>query len=142
VKKLQDSLWIIFTSTMTFLTTSFPIVVHCLPRSFGNYYSRSLRSRSSYLPHIILRLMDKPNGLIKPWSNICVVLSTTIKTIGRSCYHLPSLRTTTPSKDLLSRPRSLPTMDTTQSLISSTSTKWKIQQLETLLLDCLRFIQR
>jgi hypothetical protein len=116
--------------------------VHNSPRSFGNHYSRSLRPRSSCLPCIILRLMDKPNGLIKSWNNIYIVPSITIKIIGRSCYHLPSLRTTTPSKDLLSRPCSLPTMDTIQSSISSTSTKWKIQQPETLLFNCLRFIRR
>jgi hypothetical protein len=124
VKKLRgDSLWIIFIITMAFLTRSPLIAVHSLPQSFGNHYSRSLRSRSSYLPHIILRLMDKRKGLIKSWSNICIVPSTTIKTIGLSCYHLPSLRTTLPSKDLLSRPHSLSTMCTTQSSISSTSTK-------------------
>jgi hypothetical protein len=71
-----------------------------------------------------------------------LVPSTTIKTIGRSCYHLPSLHRTTPSKDLLNRPHSLRTMDTIQSLIISTSTKWKIQQPETLLLDHLRFIRK
>jgi hypothetical protein len=130
------------TSTMAFLMTSSPIVVHSSPLSFGNHYSRSLRPRSSCLPCIILRLMDKPNGLIKSWNNIYIVPSITIKIIGRSCYHLPSLRTTTPSKDLLSRPCSLPTMDTIQSSISSTSTKWKIQQPETLLFNCLRFIRR
>jgi hypothetical protein len=138
VKKLRDFLWIIFISTMAFLMTSSPIVVHSSPQSLGNHYSRSLKSRSlksrslksrslklrsSYLLHIILGLMDKQKGLIKSWSNICVVPSTTIKTIGWSCYHLTSLHTTTPSKDLLSRPHSLPTMGTTQSLISSTSTK-------------------
>jgi hypothetical protein len=59
VKKLRDSWWIIFTSTMASLMTSFPIVVHSSPQSFGNHYSRSLKSRLNYLPHIILRLMDK-----------------------------------------------------------------------------------
>jgi hypothetical protein len=127
---------------MAFLTTSSPIKVHSSPQNFGNHYSRSLRSRLSYLPHIILRLMDKQKGLIKSWSNIYVVPSTTIKTIGRSCYHLPSLRTTTPSKDILSIVHSLPTMGTTQSSINLISTKWKIQQPETLLLDCLRFIRK
>jgi hypothetical protein len=125
VKKLQDSLWIIFINSMAFMTTSSPIVVHSSPPSFGNHYSRSLRSRSSDLPHIIFKLMDKWKGLIKSWNNICVVPSTVIKTIGQNYYHLPSLRITTPSKDLLSRLHSLPTMDTTQSSISSTSTKWK-----------------
>jgi hypothetical protein len=70
VKKLQDFLWIIFISTMAFPTTSSSIVVHSSPRSFGNHYSRSLKSESSYLSHIILRLMDKQIGLIKAWSNI------------------------------------------------------------------------
>jgi hypothetical protein len=59
VKKLRDSLWIIFTNTMAFLTTSSPIVIYNSLQSFGNHYSRSLRSRSSYLPHVIIRLMDK-----------------------------------------------------------------------------------
>jgi hypothetical protein len=57
------------------------IVVHSSPRSFGNHFSKSLRSRSSYLLSKIFRLMDKYKGLIKSWSNICVVPSTTIKTI-------------------------------------------------------------
>jgi hypothetical protein len=118
------------------------ILVHNSSWSFGNHYSRSLRSRSSYLPHIILRLMDKQKGLIKSWSNIYIVLSTTIKTIEQSCYHLPSLRITISSKDLLSRPHSLPIMGTIQSLISFTSTMWKIQQPKTLLFNFLRFIQR
>jgi hypothetical protein len=113
VKKLQDSLWIIFTNTMDFLTISSLIVVYNSPQSSGNHYSRSLRSRSSYLPHIILRLMGKHKGLIKSWSNIYIVSSTTIKTIGWSCYHLSSLCTTIPSKDLLSIFHSLPTMGTT-----------------------------
>jgi transposase InsO family protein len=34
------------------------------------------------------------------------------QTIGQSCYHLLSLCTTTPSKDLFNRPHSLPTMGT------------------------------
>jgi hypothetical protein len=127
---------------MAFLTTSSPIVINTSPQSFGNHYSRSLKSRSSYLPHIILRLMDKQKRLIKFLNNICIVPSTTIKTIGRSCYHLPSLHRITPFKDLLSRFHSLLTMGTIQSLISSALTKWKIQQPKTLLLDCLRFIQR
>jgi hypothetical protein len=110
---------------MAFLMISSPIMVHSSPQSFGNHYSISLRSRSSYLPHIILILINKPNGLIKSWSNICIVASTTIKTIGWSCYHLPSLRATIPSKDLLSRSRSLPIMGTTQNSISSISIKWK-----------------
>jgi hypothetical protein len=94
----------IFTSTIAFLTTSSPIVVHSSPRSFSNHFLRSLRSRSSYLPYIILRLMDKRKGLIKSWSNICDVPSTTINTIGQNCYYLPSLYTTIPSKDLLIKP--------------------------------------
>jgi hypothetical protein len=89
---------------MAFLTTSSPIMVYSSPRSFGNQYSRSLRSRSSYLPYIILKLMNKQKGLIKSWNNICIVPSTTIKIVGRSCYHLPSLLTTTPCKDLFIRP--------------------------------------
>jgi hypothetical protein len=135
-------IWIIFTSTMAFRTTSSSIVVHNSPRSFGNHYSKSLGARSSYFLHIILKLMDKQKGLIKSWSNICIVPSTTIKIIGQSCYHLPSLCTKTPSKDLFITSHSLPIMGTIQSLINLISTKWKIQQLETLLLDCLRFIQR
>jgi hypothetical protein len=115
------------TSTMAFLMTSSPIVVHSSPLSFGNHYSRSLRPRSSYLPHIILKLMDKQKRLIKSRNNIYIVISTTIKTIGQNCYHLLSLCTTIPFKDLFSRSHSLPTMGTIQSLISSTSTKWKIQ---------------
>jgi hypothetical protein len=87
---------------------------------------KTLSSRSSYLPHIILRLIDKQKGLIKSWSNIYIVPSTTIKTIGQSCYHLSSLHTT-PSKDLFNRSHFLPNMDTIQSLINLTSTKWKIQ---------------
>jgi hypothetical protein len=127
---------------MAFLTTSSPIVVHSSPWSLCNHYLRSLRSISSYLPHIILKLIDKHEGLIKSWSNICVVPSTTIKRIWQSCYRLPSLRTTTPSKDLLIKPHSLSTIGIIQSLINSTSTKWIIQQPETLLLNYLRFIQR
>ena len=69
-------------------------------------------------------------------------LSCTIKTIGWSYYYLPNLCTTIQSKDLFSRPHSLPTMGTTQSSISSTSTKWKIQLSESLLSDCQRFIRR
>ena len=64
----------------------------------------------------------------------------TIKTIGQNCCHLPSLRIRTPSKDLFNRLHSLPTISIIQSLISSTLTKWKIQQPETLLLDYPRFI--
>jgi hypothetical protein len=126
---------------MTFLTISSLIVALSSLRSFGNHYSRSLRLRSSYLPHIILKLMDKQKGLINSWSNICIVSLTSIRTIGQSCYLL-NLHTTILFKDILSRLHSLPIMGTIHSLISSTSTKWKIQQLETLLLNCLRFIWR
>jgi hypothetical protein len=44
-------------------------------------------------------------------------LHCTIKTIRQSCYHLSSLRSTIPSKDLLNRLYSLPTMDITQRLV-------------------------
>jgi hypothetical protein len=112
VKKLQDSLCIIFTSSMAFPITSSPIVIHSSPQSFCNHYLRSLKLRSNYLPYIILRLMDKQKWLIKSWSNICVVPSTTIKTIRRSCYHFSSLLTTISSKDLFSKSHSLPIMGT------------------------------
>ena len=64
---------------MAFMMTSSPIVVHNSSQSFGNHYSRSLRSRSSYILYIILRLMDKQKGLTKSWNNIYIVPSTTIK---------------------------------------------------------------
>jgi hypothetical protein len=89
MKKLRDFLLTILISTMVFLTTS--------SRSFGNHYSKSLRSKSSYLLHIILKFMDKQKRLIKSWNNICVVPSITIKTIGQSCYYLSSLLITIPS---------------------------------------------
>ena len=64
MKKLQDSLWIIYTSIMAFLTSS-PIMVQSSSQIFGNHYSRSLRSRLSYLSYIIFKLVDKQKGLIK-----------------------------------------------------------------------------
>jgi hypothetical protein len=123
VKKLRDSLWIIFTSTMAFLSTSSPILKVKIKLSFAYHCQTDGQ-------------IERDNQVLEKY------LRCTIKTIGQSCYHLLSLRTTTPSKDLLSRLHSLPTMGIFQSLISSTSTKWKIQQLEALLLDYLRFIRR
>ena len=98
----------IYKFPLAFFTTSSPLVVHSSPQSFGNHYSKSLRSRSSYLPHIIFIFMDKQKGLIKSWNNICIIPSITIKTIGQSCYHLLSLYITIPSKDLLNRLHFLP----------------------------------
>jgi hypothetical protein len=93
---------------------------------------------SAYHPQIDGKL-ERVNQVLEQYLR-CT--STTIKTIGRNYYHLPSLRTTTPSKGLFNKSHSLPTIGIIQSLISLTSTKKKIQQLGNLLLDYLRFTHR
>ena len=124
------------TSIMDFLMTSSLIEVHNLLPNFGNHCSRFYKWRSNCLRHIILKQMVKQKELIKSWSNIFDAPSTTIKTIRLICYHLWSLRTTTPSKIQQNKRLSLPTIATIQGLINSSFLLQKILPLKILQLDC------
>jgi hypothetical protein len=116
-------------------------VVHSSSQSFGNHYSRSLKSRSSCLSYHsqIDGQTERVNQVLEKylrctinyhqdnWTKLLPLAKFAYNnTIQRSIQQIPFFAN----------------IGIIQSLISSISTKWKIQQPETLLLNCLRFIRR